>query len=226
MELELGWSTVIQNAEKFEWYCMADPGTTTSAFAVMFAAYYRPDPYLFILDEIYEKDPAKTTPGNICPEILRKMRRYYTNVRAWKAYYDPAAAWFAQDANQRFGNDGLIFKPSTKRQGDKEEGIAVINELMCQNRVIISTTCVNTIWEIDNYYKDDRGNYIKKNDHEIDNFRYLTKMARIVIKETEPLTPTSKPRKARSKRFFSIDNDDRTKHGLNWIQHTLKKYGE
>lgn len=220
------YAELFRRPEVFEWFCMTDPGSTTSAFAVLFGAFYRPDPFLFLFDEIYETNPQKTTVGHICPRIVEIYKRYNPNHLQWRFCYDPAAAWFALDANARYASEGLIFAPSPKRQGDKEEGINLIDEMMVQNRILFSTNCTNAIWEIDNYFKDKNGNYIKANDHQIDNLRYLTKVGVIILQSDDnALNRLRFQRKKREKRYFSIADDEKRGYGQNWRQMILSKYG-
>lgn len=230
---ERDYTSLFRYAAALEWYCMVDPGSTTSAFAVLFVAFYRPDPYAIFFEEIYETDSTQTSVGIVCPKISSICNRYNPNLSQWRFYYDPAAAWFAIDANARFGSNGMVFVPAPKREGDKLEGLATLDELMLQNRIVMSSQCANTIWEFDNYFKDKKGNFIKKNDHQIDNARYFTKVSYLIIEKDGKALQTLTARreadkKNRQRRHISLAKDLKDDYGIgvDWKQSILKRYDE
>lgn len=198
---------------------MADPGTK-AAFAVLFAAYDRHKPHLYLLDEIYEREPEKTTVGYICPQIITKVNGLWPERNTWNYVYDVAGAWFTVDAALRFG---LGFRPCRKRKGQKDDGIATLNEMFALNMISISDRCSNLIWEFDNYYKDKNGNYVKKHDHQIDNTRYLVAELDLLKKE---FVDDEQPRRARGKKFFSMADDARESSGEAWADNIFNTYGE
>jgi hypothetical protein len=65
------------------------------------------------------------------------------------------------------------FEPSMKSANSKDSGLTLIKDIILQGKLHISDRCIKTFWELDNYYKDKNGNIPKKDDHLIDNFRYL-----------------------------------------------------
>lgn len=162
---------VKRDIKKLEWYCIADPGTTT-CFAVLFAAINPYTKKMYLLDEIYEKSQLSTSTKNIYPEIVSKMKRLnpYIEVDDWYKVYDEAGAWFA---NEVLSNYGVTFFKTEKRHGDKEEGISVIKDQLIHNAVVMSDNCENLYKEMQMYAKDSKGNIPKKNDHLIDTYRYL-----------------------------------------------------
>lgn len=216
------YEQLINSNRLFEYFIIADP--STSCFAVNFFALDRYSPYVFGLEEIYEKDPVKTTVGVMCPRII-EIATKYTTIDKWQAYYDPAEKWFSVDANARFGKEGLTFSPAQKKPGEKEEGLATIVELIEQRRWFFSHLCPNSIWEFDNYYKDDKGRFVKRNDHTIDNSRYFIRVSGLVIESKDNPT-TNQTKRRRVKRYFSLDEDEKASQKLNWKKKILGNYGE
>lgn len=208
---------------------MADPGTAVSPFAVMFICLARYVPHLYIVDEIYEKDPKETISPKICPRIKQKCGLYTDSFHDWRLYYDVAAAWFKQHAANEKDEHGqpepMYFSPVEKKQNDKESGIDMVNTLFENNYISISDRCVNTIWELDNYFKDKNGNFVKKNDNQIDNLRYFTKISRFVVYPRGDMSK-SEPnlrRKALAPRKHSLDGI-RKNDKLDWGKRILSKY--
>ncbi len=218
---------LIREPDHFEWIVMADPGTAVSPFAVGFYAVDKYSPFLFMLDEIYETEPDLTTPGIICPQIKKLCDKWLgpgsssDNTR-WKKYYDSAAAWFAAAARKEHS---MHFTAVVKKQGDKETGLQTIQELFFQRRFIISQNCPNAIWEFDNYYKDKKGNFIKKNDNHIDNTRYLINLTSlIVIPRDAPAGTAAAMRKKKRKKLISIDEDLKAEQKGSWQQRIFSRY--
>ena len=53
-----------------------------------------------------------------------------------------------------------------------EAGLYEILELLVNGRLKIFSTCTGLIQDVANYYRDEKGNIVKKNDHRIDAWRY------------------------------------------------------
>jgi hypothetical protein len=160
-----------RDIKKLEWYCVADPGTTT-CFAVLFAAINPYTKKMYILDEVYAKNQSETSTSQIYKQV--KMRTLKLNpfidLEDWYKVYDEAGAWFANEILTRY--DVTFFK-TVKRHGDKEEGLGVIKDQLIHNSVAISDQCTNLFEEMRMYAKDIKGKIPKKNDHLIDCYRYL-----------------------------------------------------
>jgi PBSX family phage terminase large subunit len=103
---------------------------------------------------------------------------------------------------------GLPVKIASKGKGSIEAGIALLNQLLSQDRLRISKACVNFIRELESYAYDHRTNMPKKNqaDHAIDAARYvlwdvagkakggLVVTPRMITQDTrDPLKPPSIP---------------------------------
>lgn len=207
---------------------MVDPGTSGSAFAVLFAAVDPYKPFVFFMDEIYEKDVEKTVTPYTGPLILKKAEALNPNLEQWKCYYDSAGAWFA--AHFRNAPEtrecGLRFSPVTKKPGEKEDGLDTLNALFISNGIAISQRCGNTIWEYDNYCRDKKGKLPKRNDHNIDNGRYLVKAAGIVVGLSVDIPVRALRRKAKNTRDYNAGPDPKAVGKLNLKDRALKTYGE
>jgi hypothetical protein len=163
---------IARDAHKLDWYCIADPGTTT-CMAILFAAINPYTKKIYIVDEIYEKDMKKTSVREIMPRILQIAK--YWNPRGdfeddWYKVYDEAAAWFCNEVMQQYG---YYFHPTLKVHNKKENGISLIKDILIHFTCDISDDCPNLVSEMSNYIADDQGKFPKKDDHLIDCFRYF-----------------------------------------------------
>lgn len=171
---------IYKDPERFSYYCIADPGTK-STFAVLFIAYdsYSATPYL--INSIYETDPYFCSVDSVMPKIITICNSIYPNIDKWTFAADSAAAWWIQEALDRYS---IYFVPTEKRVGDKDEGISTIRDILSLRTGFIATPqCDPLTTELVNYATDTRGNYIKENDHLIDCFRYFLNLVRFVLNE-------------------------------------------
>jgi len=203
---------------------MADPGTKESAFAVNFIVLDRYKPKIYWIDEIYEIVPEQKVVGKIAPKILEKINEFNPDLRQWYFFYDPAAAAFNQEIIDRFPQ--LPFQPAKKRQGEKEDEIGKLIEIFEARIGVVSSRCVNTIWEFDNYYRDKLGRYIKKNDHAIDNSRYFLTMSGFDMKAKDDDERSNPPIRKKSRRYYSLEEDLRNMRSKSYKHAVLKRYGE
>ena len=164
-----------KNQRKLEWYCVADPATST-CFGVLFVAL---NPYtreIWVLDEIYEKDRENTSTGRMMSRIKDKMLDLAPNLDPeddWIKIYDEREAWFANEAmSQPDPRENLTFSETQKFHNPKEDGISLAKDTMIYNMVHFSDRCVNVYWEMEQYVCID-GKYPKKHDHLIDCYRYF-----------------------------------------------------
>lgn len=167
------------NPSKFDYVVSADPGTK-ACFAVNFIAIDRYTSTPYFLDEIHETDPALTTGGIMCPRIREKMREYWEEEDEWLLVADSAAASFIADAAE---HHDLVFVPSKKQPGDKQEYLGLLGDVFNNRGAVFSPRCEFTVNEIVNYVRDDRGLPLKKHDHHIDAIRYGLKAANFTFIE-------------------------------------------
>ena len=157
-----------RDRKRLEWILFADPAAS-STFAVLFCAHNPYTKELYLLDELYEQDQAKMTVKTLGSAIISK-RKEIDDRYEWRQGYDEAASWFQ---NEMLDNFDEHFEPSMKHANSKDSGLTLIKDIILQGKLLISERCIKTFWEMDNYYKDKNGNIPKKDDHLIDNFRYI-----------------------------------------------------
>lgn len=159
--------------KKLDWYCVFDPATN-SVFAVLFAAINRFTGEIFIIDELYERDQMKTgslTMWNAAEEV---KKRYNPELYDWVNVYDEQAAWFYNDLVRHHMTDFCQMQPTDKQHRNKLEDLSMMKDLFLEpGHVYISTKCEFLDFELQNYITDKEGVPQKKDDHLIDDFRYL-----------------------------------------------------
>lgn len=185
------WDEIKHDLGKMEWYVITDPGTQT-CHATMITAINPYNKKVYILDEIYETNAEQTSTRRIWPRVEALMRLWNPNVpisdNKWYKGYDEAAAWFANEVNDNFGNIGLT--PTNKKLVDKLNGLSLIKDQLIENRLVVNEKCEKFIWEMDRYVKDKNGNIPKKDDHLIDVLRYINSAAGYQFKaHEEPVDP-------------------------------------
>jgi hypothetical protein len=176
--------SIVRDAKKLQFFCVADPGTTT-CFATLFGCINPYSKIIYLLDEIYETDQAKTSVSIIGSRMVEKQVELGFGRAEWDEVADEAAAWFINEMSDRFEHH---FRPTEKAQNKKEFGLSLIKDIFLKNKIVISDRCIKLMWEMMNYVKDDRGNIPKLNDHLIDCFRYFLAAAGYQLEtEAEPL---------------------------------------
>lgn len=192
-----------RDKNKLEWFCIADPGTTT-CFAVMFAALNPYTKKMYILDELYEKDQYRTSVRQMYPRIDAKMAELFPEgdvIEDWHKCYDEAAAWFANETQAQYG---VYFFPTNKQLNKKEQGISLIKDQLVHNLVVISDRCKNLAYEVENYVRDESGKIPKINDHLLDAWRYLNGAANYNMVEALEII---KEKNDRARRFHKMSDD-------------------
>lgn len=169
--------------KKLTWWIRVDPGSTT-VFAALFGAFNPFTRKRYYLDEIYETDQGKMTALQIGREIFRKRDELCARVE-WDQRYDEAAAWFANELNEHFGDqedreegdqepfENTAFMPTQKSLKSKEEGISHMRDSMRSGLWVVSDRCKKFLWELSKYEKDIKGAIPKGRDHLIDGARYF-----------------------------------------------------
>ena len=208
--------------KKMEWYCIADPGTTT-CFAALIAALNPYTKKLYIIAELYEKDQQMTSVRMMYPRMegLMKINNPYGSIEDdWFKTADEAAAWFMNEVMQQYG---VYFSPTDKNHNKKEHGLSLIKDQLIHELVIISDECPNLFKEMEQYAKDDKGNIPKRNDHLIDCFRYLNATANYnMIEALEAKKYEKEP--IRNQRFRRMNDDKDLELGDNWADIIFADY--
>lgn len=167
------------DANKWEWWAIYDPGTVT-VFAALFMALNRETSQVLLLDEIYEKDRRLTNARNIWETGLHKKRAFFPHPDRWNDLYDEAASWFANEIQSLF-NVGIMptAKQTLQRRFDEgRPGESLINSvLLGENKLFVAEECTNFLSEMEGYVTRVGRNgeliYPKKNDHLIDCLFYF-----------------------------------------------------
>lgn len=159
---------IVRDRKKLNWYCVADPGTTT-CFAVMFVAVNPYSKRIYVLETIYEKDPGQTGVSQIGPRIIEIRNKLCPDVQ-WTYVADEAASWFVKEMYDQFE---VGFGTSNKADNAKETGISLMKDIMLAGLLELSAESKDFQWELLNYVKDKNGKIPKGNDHLIDCFRYF-----------------------------------------------------
>lgn len=212
--LEWILSRIERDKRNLEYWTSFDPGSS-SVFAVMLIAINRHTSEIFVLDEIYEKDKAKTSTRQIWERVKEKEAFYYPSGAKVFRVYDEAAAWFQREMSQEFGV-GLI--PTQKATGEKEDDISMIKDSMLLNKIVFAEHCEQSIREIANYrtYVTESGKekFKEIDDHEVDNLRYIYRTssfslnADVPIEEYVPANDNLWKRKPSDEEAFAAFHDN------------------
>lgn len=175
-----------RDRRKLQWYLIADPAAA-SVFGALFCALNPYNKTWYFLDEIYETDQALMS-TTLIGKVMREKKAALWDGE-WTQVYDEAEAWFRTEIWDKYQEH---FIPTNKALNDKDNGLSLIKDVMLQHKVIISDQCVKLYWELDNYFKDKKGNIPKEKDHLIDCFRYALGAAQYSLnKEVDPDTLVS-----------------------------------
>jgi len=158
-----------RDRRKLQWMAWADPAAS-SIFGVLFGALNPYSRKIYMLDEIYEKDQMEMTVRRIGRRINKKCNDLWDREHDWRKGYDEAETWFM---NEMFHHFGQGWEPTMKHTHSPSVGITLIKDVLLCNKLIMSDRCEKLFWEMNNYNKTDRGELPKKNNHLIDDFRYM-----------------------------------------------------
>ncbi|RLA78783.1 MAG: hypothetical protein DRG33_05025, partial [Deltaproteobacteria bacterium] len=187
----------------WDYFASYDAGTVV-CFAMLFGVVNRYSKEVIILDEVYETEQKSTSVKKIYPRALAIMEEICPDESRWTEVYDNAAAWFSVEVASEFDR-GIL--PCTKDIKNKESRLSMIKDAMLLNYFKCTDRCKKLIWEIDNYYIDDKGRIPKKNDHAIDALRYLYNAASYDSVPEEPFVE-------KEKRFYLLEDETRVSSRL------------
>jgi len=160
---------VNRHPKDYTYHAVYDPAST-SCFGVLFAAVNKRTKQVLCLDEIYEKNKNKTSSKQIWPKAWAKKLAILNRRDRWRDVYDYAAAWFANEIKDEYG-EGMT--PCVKDLKNKEVRLSSVKDFIREGLFLISDKCPMLVWEMRNYATDEDGKLPKKNDHLIDDVRYL-----------------------------------------------------
>ena len=162
---------VHRDRKKLHWFVWSDPAGA-SCFAVLFVAINPYSKQVYVLDEIYEKDQGEMTVARIGRRIIQTRNELYERETNWTMGYDEAETWFLNEWIDNFPDEEGL-QSSHKAANDKLVGLSLIKDILLKNLMVISSRCNKFYWELDHYIKDKKGKVPKKDDHLIDDFRYI-----------------------------------------------------
>lgn len=167
----------------WDFYISFDPAAS-SVFGVLLVAINRFDKRLWLLDEIYEENTMQTRAKEIFSRARDKWREICAFDDDWYKIYDYAEKWFQVEIAGEFDE---AVHPCEKDLKNKEAKLSVIKDAMLYGRFLASERCVKSFWELEIYRKDEKGMIPKKNDHNIDNLRYILNANYYISVPNEPI---------------------------------------
>jgi hypothetical protein len=192
-----------KDLNKYTLYGIFDPASS-STFGVLFVVFNSYTKQIYVYDEIYEQTISEMSTRKIWARALEKVTALKAKgIKEVIYVYDEAAAWFRNEMSEIA--QGVWLRPTQKASTDKEEGLALIKDVIDNNLLEIhKAQCPKFIWETENYIKLENGKIPKINDHLIDCFRYFLEAAGFKF---ERLTPPKDIDPLIEKRFHTIDED-------------------
>jgi hypothetical protein len=175
---------VKKNAEKFNWYVIADPAND-SVFAVLFAAVNPDTRDVYIVDVIYETDRNKTSARLMNDAIRKTCLEWNDRPDAWFHAYDDHESWFQVESQQLKNAPNWI--PAGKYSQRKNTGVSQLKDCLLAHKfwVNVEADWLNT--EFSNYCTDQNGKIPKGRDHTIDCARYLLIVSNWDVNEVEQI---------------------------------------
>lgn len=171
-----------------QWQCVVtfDPAAA-STFAVLFALFNPYTRQTVIFDEIYEQEQSLMTVRNIWSSVFDKLDGLKSQgLRDIRYVYDEAETWFANETEARPDCKDIWLEPTRKATNDKEFGITLVREIFNKHLIEIASECEKTLWEFQNYMKDEKGRIPKKDDHLLDCLRYYCHAVGYSLEEVPP----------------------------------------
>lgn len=163
---------VLSRQRHWDFVVAMDPASA-STFGVLIGAVNRSDGRVRLLDELYVQDQAMTSVGAIWPEIKKKMNEIVElderDGQDWTLVCDEAAAGVRTELQ----DIGVYTIPTQKHLHKKSTSISLIKDLYLSRKQLLSDRCVHLVSEIENYFLNAKGEYVKEDDHLIDANRYL-----------------------------------------------------
>lgn len=166
---------ILNNHEDYEFFICFDPGSAT-VFGVLLCAIHKYSKVAYWLDEIYADNFATNSAGIVVAEAKKKMFEIMPDVERWHGIYDYAATWFLNEYQSNY-DFGLFLHPCEKDLKKKENKLSLIKDMLLGEFFIMTDRCKKFFWELKKYATDEHGRIPKKNDHLIDDSRYILNAA-------------------------------------------------
>jgi hypothetical protein len=163
---------ILNHHEDYEFFISFDPGTAT-VFGVLLGAIHRYSKKVHWLDEIYADNFATNSAGIVVAKARQKMFEIMPEGERWHGVYDYAATWFLNEYQTNYEIEGLFLHPCEKDLKNKENKLSLIKDMILGGFWEATDRCVKLWWEMTKYSTDEHGRIPKKNDHLIDNSRYI-----------------------------------------------------
>ena len=187
--------------ENMEYYCIVNPGTTRP-MGVLFAAFDHYTKKVYILDEIFQKNPQKTSVNLIVPQILKIMDNFGPERDDWNLFYNQNQPWFGEDSLNNFS---LFFSPISQK---KEDGISTIKDMLNHNSIVISDTCTHLQQEIEDFVAKDNGKLPMTGDRLINCIRYFVKATHYSTEEVKKMAKKLGPRRLDGLQTRNFNEED------------------
>ncbi len=165
------WDEIRNNHHDYDFFVSFDPGTAT-VFAVLLGAIHRYNRRVFWLDEIYADNFATNSAGIVTAEAKKKIFEVMPEIERWHGTYDYAATWFLNEYQTNYDFD-LFLHPCEKDLKNKENKLSLMKDMLLGGFWTMTDRCEKFWWELKKYSTDEHGRIPKKNDHLIDNSRYI-----------------------------------------------------
>jgi hypothetical protein len=154
-----------------------------------------------LIDELYVEDMAMMTARQIWEATTEKLKPYKDKVRSINYVYDSAALWFANEIGELAPS--VFMEPADKASFGIDGYITLVRNVMRNGYIEIADSCPKTIWEHENYIKDDKGRIPKDHDHNINALQYA--LGSIGYDYSE--NPEKIINKADKRRGYSIESE-------------------
>ena len=191
-----------------EWgfYISFDPGTA-SVFGVLIIAFNIYSKECIALDEIYADNFATNSAGIVVELAREKIFEIMPEIDRWHGVYDYAATWFLNEYQTNY-DFGMFLNPCSKDLKNKENKLSLIKDMLLGDFLVMTDKCKKLFWEMKKYSTDEHGRIKKKDDHLIDNLRYILNAIGYDKVPSERPLPESELMRNRRKITMEEDFDD------------------
>ncbi len=200
------WYEIRQKPHHWDFVIACDPASA-STWAALLGAVNRYDGRVRFLDEVYVQDQGMTSIGAIWPTVSAKRDEILQTEEGddiqWTIVVDEAATAVRVELSDQFDVATL---PTAKALNKKSYGISLLKDLMVSQKLLVSDRCKHYLDETKRYFLNDRGEFIKKDDHLQDCARYLLHAAHYTMRPEPAPVPHEIPRDEQ-RRGYSLQED-------------------